>query len=84
MIQIPIGIDNTPHNNKMLTDMLKVFTVAVVREVVTSYSNNTKMFSEKWVNITLTTLFGFFVFYVFVVRNINFKLNDPVEKQEAN
>ena len=84
MIQIPIGIDNNSHNNKMVGDMLKVFTVAVVREIITSNMSNTKMFSSKWVNMTLITLFGFLVYYMFISHNIKFKLNNKPQVQEYN
>lgn len=82
MIQIPIGIENTPHNNKMLGDLLKVFTVAVVREIITSSISNTKMFSKKWVDMTFITLLGFLIYYVFVSKNVSFLLNNKQQKQQ--
>lgn len=82
MIQIPIGIQNTAHNNKMLGDLLKVFTVAVVREVITSTINKSPMFSKKWVDITFITLIGFLVFYLIVSKNVTFVLNDVQQKQQ--
>jgi hypothetical protein len=82
MIQIPIGIQNTPHNNKMLGDLLKVFTVAVVREIITSSIAKTPTFSKKWVDMTFITLFGFLVYYLVVSKNVTFTLNNVQQKQQ--
>lgn len=84
MIQIPIGVENNTHNHKMLGDMLKILTVAVVREYITSNISNTKAFSQRWVNITVASLVGLLVFYMFVSHQIKFKLNDKSQVQESN
>lgn len=84
MIQIPVGVENNAHNQKMVNDMLKIFTVAVVREYVTSSFSNTKAFTQRWVNITLASLFGLFVYYMFVSHQVKFRLNDKSQIQESN
>ena len=84
MIQIPIGLENNPHNQRMMGDILKIFTVSVVRELIISNILNTKAFTDKWVNITLASLFGLFVFYMFVSHYVKFNLRNSVQKQESN
>ena len=80
MLEIPLGFENNTHNNKMLGDLLKVFTVAVVREIINSNMNKTKMFSEAWVTGTVITLFGLLIFYLLISKVITFKLNEPTNK----
>ena len=84
MIVIPIGVENNAHNNKMVSDILKVFTVAVVRELIVSNIYKTKPFPQKWVNITFASLFGLIVFYMFISHQIKFRLNNKTQIQELN
>ena len=84
MIHVPIGVENNPHNQKMLGDILKVFTVAVVRELIISNISNTKAFTDKWVNITLASLFVLFIYYMFVSHYVKFNLRNKVQRQESN
>jgi hypothetical protein len=76
--EFPIGIQNNAHNNKMMSDLLKVFTVTVVKELVSSnlYKNKGPFFTKRWATTTAITLFGFMVYYLIVSKVIKFNLTE--------
>ena len=76
----PIDAQDNAHNRKMMGDLLKVFTVTVVKEFVFSnlYKNKGPYFGKKWATTTAITLFGFLVYYLIISKFISFKLRkDP-------
>ena len=78
MIKIPLNLENTKHNQKMTSDILKVLTVTVFKEVVALSMNmgQGNYFSEKWIKSTIITVSGFLLYYLIISKSVSFQLNN--------
>jgi hypothetical protein len=79
----PINAQDTANNKKMMGDLLKVFTVTVVKEFILSnlYKNKGPYFGKKWATTTAITLFGFLVYYLIVSKFILFKFRKNTDSE---